>query len=64
MMMDRQATYSGTREVAPALKFDVSRLEAYLASDPLPHNPRLSWLARMLRPVERGAGVRPCPGVL
>jgi aminoglycoside phosphotransferase (APT) family kinase protein len=32
MMMDRQATYSGTREVAPALKFDVTRLEAYLAS--------------------------------
>jgi len=28
---DRQAIYSGTREVSPALKFDAARLEAYLA---------------------------------
>ncbi len=28
--LDRQATYSGTKEVAPALRFDVARLEAYL----------------------------------
>ena len=29
--LDRQATYSGTKEVSPALRFDVARLEAYLA---------------------------------
>ncbi|HEX9320682.1 MAG TPA: phosphotransferase family protein [Xanthobacteraceae bacterium] len=29
--LDRQAAYSGTKEVAPALRFDVARLEAYLA---------------------------------
>jgi aminoglycoside phosphotransferase (APT) family kinase protein len=32
MTLDRQATYSGTREVSPAFKFDVARLEAYLVS--------------------------------
>ena len=30
-MTDRQATFSGTKEVAAALKFDAARLEAYLA---------------------------------
>jgi aminoglycoside phosphotransferase (APT) family kinase protein len=29
--LDRQATYSGTKEVSPTLRFDVARLEAYLA---------------------------------
>ena len=29
--LDRQATYSGTKDVAPALRFDVARLEAYLS---------------------------------
>ncbi|MGE0752934.1 MAG: phosphotransferase family protein [Variibacter sp.] len=29
--IDRQAAYSGTKEVAPALRFDVAALEAYLA---------------------------------
>jgi aminoglycoside phosphotransferase (APT) family kinase protein len=29
-MSDRQATYSGTKEVIPALRFDAARLEAYL----------------------------------
>lgn len=29
--MDRQAAFSGTKEVAPALRFDVDRLEQYLA---------------------------------
>src|SRR2546421_98552 len=29
--LDRQAAYSGTKEVADPLKFDVGRLEAYLA---------------------------------
>ena len=29
--LDRQAAYSGTKEVAPALRFDVARLAAYLA---------------------------------
>jgi hypothetical protein len=28
--IDRQATFSGTKDVAPALAFDVARLEAYL----------------------------------
>ena len=30
--LDRQAAYSGTKEVAPALRFDAARLEAYLAA--------------------------------
>src|SRR5689334_16803356 len=30
MQLDRQAMYSGTRDVSPALSFDASRLEAYL----------------------------------
>ncbi len=30
--MDRQATYSGTKDVTAALRFDVARLEAYLAA--------------------------------
>lgn len=29
-MVNRQATYSGTKDIAPALTFDVARLEAYL----------------------------------
>src|SRR5438874_7130568 len=29
--LDRQATYSGTKEVSPTLRFDAARLEAYLA---------------------------------
>jgi aminoglycoside phosphotransferase (APT) family kinase protein len=29
--LDRQAAYSGTKEVSPTLRFDVARLEAYLA---------------------------------
>jgi len=32
MTTDRQATFSGTREVAAALRIDVGRLEAYLAA--------------------------------
>jgi hypothetical protein len=34
-------------------------LEAYIAGDPLPHNPRPSVLSRMLRPVERELQVEP-----
>jgi aminoglycoside phosphotransferase (APT) family kinase protein len=30
--IDRQATYSGTKEVSQALRFDVARLEAYLTA--------------------------------
>ncbi|MGA2124630.1 MAG: phosphotransferase family protein, partial [Xanthobacteraceae bacterium] len=30
--VDRQAAYSGTKEVSEPLKFDVTRLEAYLAA--------------------------------
>jgi aminoglycoside phosphotransferase (APT) family kinase protein len=30
MKMDRQAAFSGTKDIADALKFDVARLEAYL----------------------------------
>jgi aminoglycoside phosphotransferase (APT) family kinase protein len=30
--LDRQATYSGTKEVSPTLRFDVARLEAYLVA--------------------------------
>lgn len=30
--LDRQAMYSGTKEVSPALRFDTARLEAYLAA--------------------------------
>jgi aminoglycoside phosphotransferase (APT) family kinase protein len=30
--MDRQATYSGTKDVAPALRFDADRLAAHLAA--------------------------------
>lgn len=30
--LDRQAMYSGTKDVTPALRFDVSRLEAHLAA--------------------------------
>ena len=29
--LDRQAAFSGTKEVSDALKFDVARLESYLA---------------------------------
>jgi aminoglycoside phosphotransferase (APT) family kinase protein len=29
--LDRQTTYSGTKDVSPALRFDVARLEAYLS---------------------------------
>ena len=32
MTVDRQTTYSGTKDVAPALAFDGARLEAYLAA--------------------------------
>jgi len=32
-VIDRQATFTGTKEVAPALKFDAARLEAYLAAN-------------------------------
>jgi len=35
MTMDRQTTYSGTKDVAPALAFDIAPLNAYLA-DRLP----------------------------
>jgi aminoglycoside phosphotransferase (APT) family kinase protein len=31
MTVDRQTTYSGTKDVAPALAFDVARLDAYLS---------------------------------
>ena len=31
--LDRQATYTGTKEVAAPLRFDVARLEAYLAAN-------------------------------
>jgi len=31
--IDRQATYTGTKEVAAPLRFDVARLEAYLAAN-------------------------------
>jgi aminoglycoside phosphotransferase (APT) family kinase protein len=31
-MVDRQITYSGTKDVAPALAFDASRLDAYLSA--------------------------------
>ena len=30
--MDRQAAYSGTKDVSPALRFDAEKLEAYLAA--------------------------------
>jgi aminoglycoside phosphotransferase (APT) family kinase protein len=33
MQMDRQAAYSGTKEVAPALQFDAGKLDAYLARE-------------------------------
>ena len=32
MGLDRQAAYSGTKEVSPALKFDAARLQDYLAA--------------------------------
>ena len=32
MSLDRQAAYSGTKEVAAALKFDAARLQDYLAA--------------------------------
>jgi aminoglycoside phosphotransferase (APT) family kinase protein len=32
MTLDRQTTYSGTKEVAPALAFDTARLDAYLSA--------------------------------
>jgi aminoglycoside phosphotransferase (APT) family kinase protein len=32
MTVDRQTTYSGTKDVAPALTFDVARLDAYLSA--------------------------------
>jgi aminoglycoside phosphotransferase (APT) family kinase protein len=32
MTVDRQRTYSGTKDVAPALMFDAARLDAYLSS--------------------------------
>ena len=32
MQIDRQTAFSGTKEVAPALRFDVARLEDYLAA--------------------------------
>jgi aminoglycoside phosphotransferase (APT) family kinase protein len=32
MTVDRQMTYSGTKDVAPTLAFDVARLEAYLSA--------------------------------
>jgi aminoglycoside phosphotransferase (APT) family kinase protein len=32
MTLDRQTTYSGTKDVAPALAFDVARLEAHLSA--------------------------------
>ena len=31
--IDRQATYTGTKEVSAPLRFDVARLEAYLAAN-------------------------------
>src|SRR5919112_4765592 len=31
--IDRQATYTGTKEVSAALRFDTARLEAYLAAN-------------------------------
>src|SRR3977135_442961 len=31
--VDRQATYTGTKEVAAPLRFDTARLEAYLAAN-------------------------------
>ena len=31
--IDRQATYTGTKDVAAPLRFDVARLEAYLAAN-------------------------------
>src|SRR5689334_24638999 len=31
--IDRQAAYSGTKDVAAALRFDVARLESYLAAN-------------------------------
>ena len=32
MTVDRQTTYSGTKDVAPVLAFDTARLEAYLSA--------------------------------